>query len=224
MTCERWASIRRVWEIAVAASAILALAAIGACAYEAMRFLHDCRESAQAVTELSGELRADFEHLKTVTLPAADDLIQKGATVAGHADTAITDTSKNLNNELGRVLALTNDLKRTVQDTNGVVNLARDTLRDEQGSIKAANERTLSSMAGFDQNMQEIAKLLADPHLKDTFAQADGILADTHAMTSAALPAVKRYAAPPTRKQRILQNVKDLAAVTYLGLRIALQF
>jgi hypothetical protein len=92
-----------------------------------------------------------------------------------------------------------------------------DSLTTATGSLNAGAQ-------GFDANMQEIAKLLADPSIKDSFKQADGVLADTHAMTTAALPAVQRYASPPTRKQRILQDVKDFGAITYLGIRIALSF
>lgn len=209
--------MRRILQIAIATSATFALVAIGVCALRGAALLEDLRQ-----------------HVTEVTLPAADATIHSFDTTA-KAATAAVNASAGV---MTQAAAVSKNLNRRITDTSENLNaillqagLAADQLQEasrEQKKyfehISADTDSTLKALNlganSLNTNMEDVHKLLGDPHLLDAFAQADGVLADAHAMTTDAKGTVKRYTKPPTRKQRIIQDAKETGGLTYLVLKI----
>lgn len=212
--------MRRILEIAVAASATFALAAIGVLALQGFWLLRDCRQSVKAVGRVSESLQTQVEHLGTVTLPRTDavvqragDLLQQASAVTRNLDRRISDTSQNLNAILiqsglaaDQIQQASREQKRYWEKISG----------DTDDTLKSLN----AGAQGLGENMAELHGILAgfagDPHWKDALAQTDGILADTHEMTSDAKKVVKRYSQPETKKQKAVNAVKQVGGLTYL--------
>jgi len=67
------------------------------------------------------------------------------------------------------------DLRRTLEITGGTLNLARQTLRNEQTSLQQANAQTIATMKGIDDLVQKSNGLVA--HVDTSQAQ---VFADVH--------------------------------------------
>jgi len=112
------------------------------------------------------------------------------------------------------------DLRRTILIAGGTLNLARDTLRNEQKTIRAANEKTIETMknvdellAGADQSQRSIAA-----HADATLAALDPVMIQMRAdlaalepVITAAKPLLDNSAATMANANRISA---DLAKVT----------
>jgi len=68
------------------------------------------------------------------------------------------------------------DLRRTLEVAGGTLNIARDTLRNEQASIKEANAQTIATMRGLDELVQNSNHLVTSAN-----ASQQQVVADTHA-------------------------------------------
>lgn len=112
------------------------------------------------------------------------------------------------------------DLRRSLEIAGGTLNLARDTMRDERSTIRAANEQTIATMqnvdrlvAGAADSQRDVATRAAtalasvEPVMRQT--QAD--LAALEPVISAAKPVLDSTAATMANADRISA---DLATIT----------
>lgn len=209
----------------IAVSVIFALTAFGFVGVEAAKLLHELRED-QA--RIAADVHQAAQHLNSVTLPAADKTIAQ-----------LQGTVENSNRVLDQSQKIQRNINQRITDTSQNLNailvqggLAANQVRiasEEQDHywkrISADTDMTLKSLnqgaRGLDQNMNDLHALLADPKLRDAVSQADGILFDTHAMTTDAKSAVHRYTQPPSKRDLVLGNLKDFGGLSYIILKVA---
>jgi hypothetical protein len=210
--------MNRILKNMIAVTACFALTAIGFSAVEAFTVLRELR--ATAVTA-NNTVRAVADHVTSKTLPAvdatiarADGVLAGSSAIERNLNQRISDTSQNMNALLVQA-GLAADQVR----------IASIQQREYWDRISGDTDKTLQSLNqgadGITKNMEALHALLADPQFKDAIAQADGILADSHAMTTDAKKVVHKYTQPPSTKDKILANVKDMGGVTYLLLKIS---
>lgn len=201
--------MNRYLKNAIAVSACIALAAIAFCAIQ--------------ISLTVRELGAPIAHLTTTTLPAADlaidqlkqDTITANAAIAQTIDLQknlnrrITDTSQNLNAILIQSGLVADEVRRaSLKQQQYWDNIGRDT----DGFMRNMNTGAIALQS----NMNDLHQLLSDNHLKESIAEANGILADAHEMTTDAKKVVRRYSKPPTLAQKIVNDIKVVGGLSYI--------
>lgn len=209
------------------ATAVCACSALAAVCFFAIECGLLVRESRAELLILAQDSQRSLEHLSSTTLPAADraiaqmnqDAITANAvlkqtqTVQANLNQRITDTSQNLNAILIQTgLAADQVREASIQQKTYWNHISRDT----DTLLKSLN----SGAHGLDSNMTDLHALLADQNWHHALSQADGILTDTHSMTTDTKAAVHRYTQPPTKKEKFLEGAKDVGGLTYLIFKI----